>query len=245
MIIFNENDKILDVQFLSYFLIIHCRDIAVCHPLKRSVLCTEGRSKFVIAMLVVLTGLSQVFRLVMVEYIPGQKKPCNAPDQPVERRLFFYDLDYFFSNLTLRFFIPTIIILICNGLIVFNIRRKSPARRSMTAWEQRKTRSAIYTLFLICAVFVFTLAPEIIVAVYHSISHATQDVEKVSATYYHTLRPLSYIFQMLKLVNYSINFVLYGLTGRQFRQAIKMLIRRKMGCEGCTRERESFAMWQV
>lgn len=42
--------------------------------------------------------------------------------------------------------------------------------------------------------------------------------------YYNVLRQLEVPFHTIRLINYSMNVVLYGLTGRQFRRELQKII---------------------
>ena len=144
----------------------------------------------------------------------------------------------------LRFLLPCLIITVCNGLIIFHIIRMSRAhahssrahgdellarhssRDSSTSQSTRTSRDvhsphhmAIYTLFAVCAVFVITLIPNAILSMILYIEFMLIG----NSNLYCLLRTLDAPFHMVRLINYSINVVLYGLTGRRFRTELHRL----------------------
>ena len=190
------------------------RYIAVCHPLKRANFCTESRAIIAIVVLFLCACLSQVFRLVYIKRIEGRRPfrhPCHAPKNI---RIEYFTWHYFFFSLALRFLLPFIIICICNALIIFHVElRFGQTRRVEKKWEKaRKSHMAIYTLYLVCAVFVICLLPNVIVSLIMYFAR--------SRKIHRYLLWFDIPFQMVRNINYCINFLLYGLTGKQFRHQL-------------------------
>jgi hypothetical protein len=88
--------------------------------------------------------------------------------------------------------------------------------------RNKKSNLAIYTLYAICFTFIITLMPDSIISTLHYIVFITHGKN----SFYCPLRMLEVPFHMIRLLNYSTNFILYGLTGRQFRMALKGLFQR-------------------
>ena len=194
------------------------RFLAVCQPLKRQILCSLERIRFIIILLLILTSASQIFRLVLVERLdrPG-RSPCHAS---VDLRLLYFRLDYFLYDILLRFFLPFVVILVCNSFIIMNIVRMSPIRRASASWEKRKTNLAIYMLFIVSFVFVITMAPSTILSVTWYVLFESGHRGKT----YYKLRPFNTPFKLLRMTNYAVNIFLYGLTGKEFRTELKKQI---------------------
>ncbi len=212
------------VMLMSSWLIV-CftidRYIAVCHPLQLSRLCTENRSIVVTIILFIGTTISQLFRIYFIVKIPGRSQPCHAP--PGTLRTIYFGLDYFWFSFFLRFLIPFIIIVICNGHIAFHIQRMRTRRQPREMIKAHQANMAITTLFLVCGVFVITMLPNSVFSAATWIAYSSGGLPVLRKVLC-TLLPYDVPFQMVRLCNYSINCVLYGLTGRQFRRELRRLL---------------------
>ena len=101
------------------------------------------------------------------------------------------------------------------------IQRRHKAVQSVTL--------AIYTLFAVCALFILTLLPNAIISLIVFIDRISG---KGNKQLYCVLKQIDAPFQMIRLSNYALNIVLYGLTGRQFRYELKQLLKLWTAC-GC------------
>ena len=79
---------------------------------------------------------------------------------------------------------------------------------------------AVYTLFAVCAVFIVTLLPNAMLSI---LLYSELHLRRGNSDMYCVLRALDDPFKIVRLVNYSANFVLYGLTGRRFRRELQLL----------------------
>lgn len=195
------------------------RYIAVCHPLQRARLCTRTGALLSLTLVFSLACLSQSYILVLVENVDRTSAMlCHARR---EERLIYMGVYYFFFSFALRFAVPFVIIVILNGLIIYHIRRvkSNPASRRLTS-HRGGANMAVCTLFVVSLVFVVTLLPNAVIAmlqfIYYMIYRSTE--------LYCPLKAVDAPFQMLRLLNYSANFVLYGMTGRQFRTELRKLL---------------------
>ena len=212
------------------------RCAAVCQPLFHRSL-TKSRSRLIIFALVVLASLTQLFRLWFVEHLENRSQPCHVPLERVNsdlglsitneskhRRLTYMMIDTFAFEFGFRFLVPCVIIAFCNGYIIFHIMR---VRRALPIREQRRSRytnMAITTLFCVCILFVICLLPNsllnIIMHIYFTI------LQKVGFhDVYCSLLFMDGPFKMIRMLNYALNFMLYGLTGRQFRREFFRVLR--------------------
>ena len=203
------------------------RYIAVCHPLQRARLCTEKSARISILLVILGAMASQLYVFVYMDRVDrGSKSQCHASKG---LRMDYFKLDIYWFSFTLRFMAPFLVIATCNGLIIFHIKRTRHRRRSLDQDKRyRKSNMAICTLYLVCAVFVVTLSPNVIIS--------TALLIEVSITnesiMYCKLLVLNTPFQIIRLINYAINFILYGLSGRQFRREFVKLLKCRMRVSG-------------
>ncbi|ELU04775.1 hypothetical protein CAPTEDRAFT_186062 [Capitella teleta] len=192
------------------------RYIAVCHPLQRARLCTRSGALATLAVLMLAVCLSQIYILVLIERVP--RSDANLCHAHRDQRLLYFGLYYFLFSFSLRFALPFLIIVTFNGLIVYHIARM----RSNGLCQRRQCNAglAICTLFVVCIVFVATLLPNAVIAMLQFIAFTFYG----SFDLFCPLLTLNAPFRMLRLVNYSSNFLLYGVTGRQFRREVRKLL---------------------
>ena len=225
------------------------RYIAVRHPLQRSRLCTKKRAKLFILGIFVFCLITQIYELIYVEKIPRTThNKCHAPKST---RIDYFAHDYFMFGFGLRFFIPFVIISICNGNIIYHIQQMRKMRRDSrdsycqtnstssghlanstssgatltatnTSVTSRNTTQAITMLYTVCFVFIITLFPTTVLGTIQFIQHHTVKRPEILCV----LRKVSMPFQMIRLSNYAVNFIIYGFTGRQFRRELGRMIRR-------------------
>ena len=228
------------------------RYIAVCHPLQRARICTATGAIITIFVLFGLAMMTQIYIFTFIDRLEQyDEQPCHVPvwfrrsnttmewmEKDTTDRLKYFALNYFWFSFILRFTLPFVIIAVCNGLIMFHIRRmrtqkcphNSLGLRSCFSNQEAKERErkrnanmAIYTLFAVCSLFVITLLPNAIITMVQFVGYLSM-TKKDSKSLYQTLMRINTPFQMIRLINYSMNFVMYGLTGRQFRREAKKLL---------------------
>ena len=216
------------------------RYIAVCHPLKRVRLCTERSALVAIFCVLVGAMTSQLYIFYFIVHLqrdPGEY-PCHAPR---DLRIEYFGWNYFWYSFLLRFMLPFVIIVILNGRIVYQImrmrasrfHREHERRRHSPSGVTGKTRSwssnlAVYMLFVVCCTFVLTLLPTAVISMIWFMSLVVY--RRLDLTLLCALRALEAPFLVIRLVNYSINFILYGFTGRQFRRELRRLPRTLTQC---------------
>ena len=227
------------------------RYIAVRHPLQRSRLCTERRTKVVILCVFLFSLVSNIYQLVYMEKLDrSSHNKCHAPKS---KRVVFFAIDYFMFSFLLRFFIPFLIICIFNGKIIFHIQRMRNMRKDTrepwtpsissgntqvqttnstgtttlttcnTASAAKRANQAITTLYTVCLVFIITLSPNAIITAIQFIQYHTERSPDLLCNLLKAEAPL----QMVRLSNYAINVIIYGFTGRQFRRELFRLLKRR------------------
>ena len=190
------------------------RYIAVCHPLQRARLCTETRAKVLIGVLLVVAIASQSFRFYYISYLEHRERPCHAQ---AELRMEYFGIHYLWFSFCLRFALPFLFIVVCNGLIIFHVQRMQKIRQTEERDKKRRAHMAITTLVVICAVFVLTLVPNAVIAI-------VQYFKGRDIATFCVLHKIDTPLQMVRLLNYSTNFILYGLSGRLFRSELRRLL---------------------
>ena len=224
------------------------RYIAVRHPLQRSRLCTETRAKLFILAVFVFCLITQIYQLVYVEKIPKPNhNKCQAP-KPI--RIEYFAIDYFMFAFGLRFFIPFVIIAICNGKIICHIQQMRRMRKDSrdsycqtnstsschlanstfpgttlttnTSATSRNTTQAVTMLYTVCLVFIITLFPTTVLYTIQFIQHLTLTKFEIFCV----LKKIQMPLKLIRLSNYSVNCIIYGFTGRQFRRELGRMVRR-------------------
>ena len=188
------------------------RYLAVCHPLVRCI-SSQVRACALVLFVAFLAMVTQSFRLQFIQHMPNRNQPCHAP---IETRMNYYAWHYFGFSVLLRFFLPCLIIAVCNGLIVYYITALRRSQRAREGMRVRNANLAITTLFVVCGVFVVGLLPNALISTILYVSR--------QRTIYCHLMQLDQPFQVLRLLNYGINCVLYGMTGRHFRCELHQLL---------------------
>ena len=93
---------------------------------------------------------------------------------------------------------------------------------------------AVYTLFTVSGVFIITLFPNAFISIILWTNYMTVP----NLQLFCVLRIIDRPFQIVRLVNYAINLILYGLTGRQFRTELYAMF---SSCKTACRQRSNRA----
>ena len=181
----------------------------------------------------------QIFRLWYIEYVPGRNKPCHVPivrtnrtglsaptNESRARRIAYMEVDTYAFEFGFRFLLPCIIIAACNSYIIYHIVR---VRKGLPARERKKSRyanMAVTTLFSVCVIFVLCLLPNTLLSIIMHNSF-TNPTSIGFPRIYCILGSIDGPFKMIRMLNYALNFMLYGLTGRQFRREFFRILRGK------------------
>ena len=83
---------------------------------------------------------------------------------------------------------------------------------------------AVTTLFVVCIFFVLCLFPN---ALLNIIMHTNYRAVVGYPELYCILLSMDGPFKIIRMINYALNFILYGLTGRRFRHEFFRLLRGK------------------
>ena len=217
-------------SFLSVWLVVGFtveRYIATCFPFKRNEMCTPRRAKLVVAGLTTLAVLIYSYALwtSSVQAMHGQQL-C----MPISKYIDFLKLTVNIDT-TLTFLIPFLAIFILNVRIVCAVTRikqqhiqVSAIQDSPTApsFTQNRIHTKVTTMLLVVSTsFLLLNLPKHIL---HILSMEFLNHLVLNSTNYSAISKLvTYIFYL----NFSINFFLYSLCGKNFRVALRILFKRK------------------
>ena len=212
------------VRFMLYFsaavsswlivLISSERYIAVFYPLKAHIYCTRKKTFF--AILAVLIMIS-IFSLPTLLFSNIMKENIIYVCISVVSSSLLETL-YIVLTTMMYSIIPFCIILVLNIQIV----KKLVLRRRFRAQHQQQSSPAqtkmIMVMFSVCIVFIFTTLPN---GVFHLLLFISKYKD---SSFIHTDNLAVLMIKELWIVNHSVNFLLYCLTGSVFRQTFLHLI---------------------
>lgn len=201
------------------------RLIAVSMPFRKVVIRTQTGAVVTIIIMFVAICLSQSFRLVMVEY--SNNFYCSASDFYLH---LYTNLHIYFYQWTLTFILPVLLVLGCNGMVVFQIfkikreirKEDKKNRQYRTVRERHRTT---YTLLIVSFTFLGTLLPLLTMTLALDILMKVKGAAAYST--YTKLSPYLDIAVTISLVNYAVNFFIYILSGKSFRFELRKVFRRQ------------------
>ncbi|ESN92487.1 hypothetical protein HELRODRAFT_194208 [Helobdella robusta] len=224
------------------------RFIAVCFPFKKQLFCTPRKA----LLTVFICTLLAVFKNAHVFWTRGYVE-SKAKCTKVSRYRTFEDTIRPYIVLVTVSLLPFFCILIFNGFIIhhllkssktkpksFSGRRVSAAKNSLSTGEAHNTekesgkrdKKSFYQTTAMCLsvsfAFLVLYFPTIVV----QICKESKEFDKND-----TFEVIRNISNMLPLVNHSINFYLYCLTGVRFRNELKVLI--------CGKKVESYSIFSA
>ena len=196
------------------------RFIVVWFPLKATTICSTTRAKLTILFLMLALFLLNVHLFWTAELVidpeTGAKECAMLRD---------YDILYKevvpWLHFTVYSFIPFATLLIFNILIIVSlIRHRQMITHQMTKDDRRTQyhhRKLAITLLCISFVWIFTTTPSALYTVLPLKPQTMDDRAK--------LLLVKIICYLIMYVNHSINFLLYCITGRNFRYKFSRLLR--------------------
>ncbi|KAK6630494.1 hypothetical protein RUM43_014839 [Polyplax serrata] len=203
------------------------RYIAVCHPIKGKIICTESRARIAIILVYFLCFLSTVttpmewqldFREVslnrneMTVYV-GQVPTKLGVD--TNYRITFY----WFWSVTFVF-LPLLLLGVFNSFLIAAVHKSRRDRRRMTQTlrssnMQKQENKITVTLIAVVILFVFCQLPTAILLILKSV-HSPPDNSNTDKLF----RVLGNIFNFLVTVNAASNFLLYCAFSGKYRRTL-------------------------
>ncbi|XP_021368428.1 growth hormone secretagogue receptor type 1-like [Mizuhopecten yessoensis] len=189
------------------------RFLAVWFPLRANRMCSLSRAKFVTFMIALTFALVNVYLFWTAELLTDPSRPEGSQDICAAYAYKNFVCNVFpWVNLLLYSFLPFVILLVFNSLIVVSLVRNKGIFSNMTKDDRvaryRHRRLAI-TLLVISFVWIVTTLPR---SVYGLVKGKPGSLDELG---YQVLGKV--ICFVLMYINHSINFFLYCLTGQRFR----------------------------
>ena len=203
---------------------------AVCFPLRKSVLRTQKGAIALITILFFVLSATQSFRLV---HIGKFEDRCAAKAEYIQSFLYLHIYVYQFG---LLFGLPFIIVLICNGLVIYQIHKVRRAIGNNRSAVVDRTHKTTYMLLTISFAYILAMLPLVIVSVTtHLLMYSSME-NRMTLVY--RLLPFTELFSVVSYTNYAMNFFIYVLSGQSFRKELrKIMIRERTNSLYGTRTR--------
>ncbi|KAI8509785.1 hypothetical protein Bbelb_122130 [Branchiostoma belcheri] len=198
------------------------RYIAVCHPMRRSTLCSMKTTKRVLlGLAIVICSVSCLEFWAQVE----RDNMCEFRDPETWLNITIYDM-------AAGRLIPTAAVGVLNTIIATTVLRKKEDRRSLSVavveTEKRQQQITI-VLFTVSTTFFVLTVPQSIVVVYDLASRTMDDIDEFT---FFRKQVIAFTLGLMFKLNFAINFILYSLTGRRFREVVVDVLCR---CRGMRR----------
>ncbi|XP_066298883.1 probable G-protein coupled receptor 139 [Branchiostoma lanceolatum] len=186
------------------------RYIAVCHPMRRSTLCSMKTTKRVLlGLAVVICSVSCLEFWAQVE----RNNMCEFRDPETWLNITIYDM-------AAGRLIPTAAVGVLNTIIATTVFRKKQDRRSLSVavveTEKRQQQITI-VLFTVSTTFFVLTVPQSVVVVYDLASRTMDDIDDFT---FFRKQVIAFTLGLMFKLNFAINFILYSLTGRRFREVV-------------------------
>jgi len=195
------------------------RYVAVCHPLKAKYLCTYGRAKLYILVIVLLSigyNLPRFWEVTWAQvYSPALAANITevVPTQLRENKTY---IEVYINWLYLIFLYltPICLLSVLNILIYREVRRATTLRADISRSQARELGLAS---MLLCVVMVFLLCnfPAMVVNI----------LEHFGCLYH----PLTQTNNLLITINSSVNFIIYCIFGHKFKRIFWTILVRLTG----------------
>ena len=192
------------------------RVVAMCLPFRKTLMRTQTGAIIIIMCIFIIMCLSQVFRFFMVKNI-GERCQGDTYDH-----IEYIYLHIYFYQLTLVLTLPFTIVLVCNSLIIYQIRRVRKAAGSTGSRVAERSHRTTRMLMAISFTYLATMLPLVIVSFIWQFAMEHHDVEMVFSLY-----PIQQMISVISHCNYGVNFIIYILSGRSFRFQLKQIFSRK------------------
>ena len=200
------------------------RFIAIWFPFKVKTFCNKRNSitsLIVMFVFFVLANLQFVFTFEEVSDPPFLKFDCR----PKQEHAKFVQYVWYWIDGALYAFVPIVLIIVFNGLIIYAVRKSGRHQRELTnrsinmsekLLQQRQVTVMLLTISLVCVILVLPNCIFFIVKTYWSWRETMHD----TAQYYLVYQTVF----VLSDLNHAVNFYLYMLRGRKFRQKFAQII---------------------
>lgn len=185
------------------------RFVAVCHPLRARSLCTYGRARIYVIVIIIFSLIYNLPRFWEVSYTSYTHYEHNMSVYCVEASELRSDQVYItvyihWLYLVFLYFLPFTSLAILNACIYKQVRRANAERQRLSRLQRREIGLAT---MLLCVVVVFFLCN--ILALVTNVLEASYDI---------ILEPLVKTSNLLVTINSSVNFIIYVIFGEKFKR---------------------------
>jgi hypothetical protein len=195
------------------------RCISVCLPLRARIVCTKKVTCIVLFMVIFLLSLLNAHFLFFTQIVYGKSMYCDSPSKDY---IAFRDYIWYWLDLFTYIGLPFTIIAFCNCAILLKIIQSHADRQMLQnvgdkpeCKMARQVTSMTYMLVTVSVVFIILTLPfSSQFVILSQIKDKTQQRFVYTVTY------------LISHVNNSINFLLYCMSGTQFRRAVYKMIKR-------------------
>lgn len=234
-------------QLSSWTLVVVTIERTVCVglPLTAKWLCTRGRVLLLWISIAIALFLLNSHFFVTVSY--GRQKPIETENRTevicyrAEAFKDFFDVYWYFIDFIFLSFLPFVIILIGNIIIIICVVKaikfrhhqqlSSPTTLTPAISPHNPMTSQTALLVGISFLFLATTSPS---AIFFIVSNKYHKSAYPSRRFLAQLRLAFVMTMLLYYVNYALNFVLYCVSGTRFRRALDDICRRKLKGRGET-----------
>ncbi|XP_054271095.1 FMRFamide receptor [Macrosteles quadrilineatus] len=185
------------------------RFVAVCHPLQARSLCTYGRAKLYVVLIIIfstLYNLSRFWEISVVEVYHPYTNTTVYMTQPSELRKnnIYISVYIHWLYMVFIYFLPFSCLAVLNGAIYRQVRRANQERQRLSRLQKKEIGLAT---MLLCVVVVFVVC------------NILPLVNNVLENFYGIIvDQLTKTSNLLVTFNSSINFVIYVIFGEKFKR---------------------------
>lgn len=189
------------------------RYVAVCHPLRARALCTYGRARLYVIVIIIFSICYNVPRFFEVQLEEYQDEEfgfiycIKATD--LRANLTYINVYIHWLYLVFIYFIPFSGLMLFNAMIYRQVRKANRERQRLSRTEKREIGLAT---MLFCVVIVF-LGCNILALLVSSIEAFTQEIYD----------PFVKTSNLLVTINSSVNFIIYVTFGEKFKRIFLLL----------------------
>lgn len=192
------------------------RFLAVWFPLRATTMCNLARAKFVtvmIAMIFILINSHVFWTAKLHTFHNGQVKCVPYAYENIVCKVFPW------IYLVLYSFLPVLVLLLFNSLIIVNLIKSKPLFQAMTKKDQQARcdhQKLAVCLLVISFTWIITTMPRPLYPFF--LAKPTSIAAQAQAVLIRT------VCFLLMYINHAVNFFIYGMTGQRFRMELKRFL---------------------
>ncbi|KAG8198440.1 hypothetical protein JTE90_022178 [Oedothorax gibbosus] len=203
------------------------RYIAVCHPMKGKVICTESRAIKMIVIVFLICFFITLPTFFEYNIIETENPLTNVTEVHLDTSDLgnnpVYVTTYYWIITVTFVFIPLLLLTVFNAFLIKSVHSSKSRRKTMTRRRDtgdQSTQESKITIMLIAVVILFLICqlPTAITLLYKAF-HTVEPRSNEDLL----LRGLGNIFNFLVAVNAAGNFVLYSLLSQKYRKTFVLI----------------------